>query len=181
MRPGLLAFARAAERLGFAAAVLAALCLAGIAVLVVAEIVARDIGGQSLNLTWEVSGYLMGAVFLLGTAHALAEGAHVRTGINSLIGHAATRRALEALCFLVGLVVAAYVARALGLLALQSFERGVTSWSSLRAPLWLPQGALALGAALLALQFAAGLARIAAGEEPMRAVSADEAAEREAL
>jgi len=181
MRGALMGFARVTEQLGYAAAVLAALCLAAMAVLVVAEIAARDIGGQSLNFTWEVSGYLMGAVFLLGAAHALAEGAHVRTGINSLIRHVATRRALEALCFLVGLLVASYVARALGLLAFQSFERGVTSWSSLRAPLWLPQGTLALGAALLALQFAAGLARIAAGEELMRVAPVDEVAERKAL
>jgi TRAP-type C4-dicarboxylate transport system permease small subunit len=181
VRGALLGFARTVEATGYAAAVLAAACLAGIAVLVVAEVVARDVFGHSLNITWEVSGYLMGAVFLLGAAHALADGAHVRTGLNSVIPHAATRRALEAFCFLVGLIVLAYAARALWLLALQSAERGVTSWSSLRAPLWLPQGALAVGATLLAAQFAGGLARILAGEKPMRAPEPEAAAEREAL
>ncbi len=181
MRALLLGFARVVELAGHAAAVLAALCLATIAVLVVAEVVARDVGGQSLNLTWEVSGYLMGAVFLLGAAHALAEGAHVRTGLNTIIPSPGVRRGLEALCFTIGLIVVGYAARALWLLALQSLDRGVTSWSALRVPLWVPQGVLALGATLFAAAFAGGLARLAAGEDAMRQPPPAEAAEREAL
>ncbi len=177
----LLAFARLAELAGRAAALLAAACLAGIVLLVLGEVVARDLLGRSLSLTWEIAGYLMGATFFLGAAHTLADGAHVRAGMQDMIPSPVLRRAVEGACLLAGLFVSLYAARALALLAWQSFERGVVAWSGTGMPLAIPQGVLALGAALLALQFAGLLARIVAGEAPFPPRGAAETAEREAL
>ena len=156
----------AVERITAAAGALAAVLLAVLAGMMLAELGARNLLGRSLHVTWELSGYCMGGVFFLGAASALRHGDHVRVGIVLEAAGPRTARWIDLAATGAGLLVALYLAFSLGALSARSLVGDVRSWSGFRFPLWAPQAILALGAALLALQLAARAVRLALGLPP---------------
>ena len=157
---------RVVERVTAAAGALAAILLAALAGMMLAELGARNLLGRSLHVTWELSGYAMGGVFFLGAASALRHGEHVRVGIVLEAADPRAARWIDLAATAAGLLVALYLAVALGALSGRSLAGDVRSWSGFRFPLWAPQALLALGAALLALQLSARAARLALGLPP---------------
>ena len=151
------------------AGVVAAVLLAAMFTLMLAEVVSRNLAGRSLHVSWEVSSYLMAAVVFLAAGPALDRDVHVRVGI--LPGRLRPRAlaVLEVAVTLVGLAVAGYLAWALSALTWRSWSGGVMSWTGFGIPLWLPQGVATAGAWLLALQLLVRLGRIFAGLSPDRA------------
>jgi len=157
-------FLRPVDWLSGLANILAALCLYGIFLLVGAEIILRNVFLTSLDFSWDVSAYLMGAAFMLSAASAMKNGSHVRvTALRELLSEAGARR-LDLLACLVGLVIAALLTWALGQMAWLSFLRGSTSASVVRIPLVWPQAVLTFGAGLMCLQILAQLLRVIRGE-----------------
>lgn len=157
---------RAVERVTDAAGWLAAALLLALAGLMLAELVARNVMGRSLHVTWELSAYCMAGTFLFGASAALRHGEHVRVGLLlELLGPRAAR-ALDLAVTLAGIVVAAYLAWALGGLAHRSLSGDVRSFSGFDFPVGVPQAGTALGAALLCLQLGARAARLALGLPP---------------
>ncbi|MXN17752.1 TRAP transporter small permease subunit [Pseudooceanicola sp. GBMRC 2024] len=158
-------FIRPVDWLSGLANTLAALCLFGIFLLVGAEIVMRNVFLASLDFSWDVSAYLMGAAFMLSAASALKNGSHVRVTALREVLPARAALGLDAAACLVGLVIAVMLTWALGQSAWLSFLRGSTSSSVVRIPLVWPQSVLALGAGLLSLQMLAQLLRVTRGED----------------
>jgi TRAP-type C4-dicarboxylate transport system permease small subunit len=68
-------------------------------------------------------------------------------------------RILEFTATMLGLIIAGYAALAVSKLALVSMERGTTSFTPTRTPLFVPQSLVALGLILLTAQFVARLFR----------------------
>lgn len=157
---------RQIDRLAVWAAALAAAFLLSMAVLMLAEVVARSAFAKSLVFSWEFSGYLMGATFLFGAAYTLRSGGHVRVSLLAEHVSPSVARGLDIFSTLVGVVVTAYVLYALCDLTYTSFQRDIVSFTPTQTPLIIPQGVLALGALLLFLQMVARLVRLFAGEEP---------------
>ena len=167
------AFLRAVDAISNAAAAAAAACLGAMTLLMLAEVVARNVFAQSLTFSWEFSGYLMGAVFFFGAAYTFRTGGHVRVSILSETLSAPAARGLEYATTLVGLAITGFLFHAILDLLLSSYSRGIKSFTPMETPLILPQGVLALGALLLLLQMVARLIRLLRGEAPD--IPADEA------
>lgn len=141
---------------------LAALSLVVIALLVGAQIAARILDGAlalvhlprtefvilSLN---EICGYLLAASSFLALASTLKAGAHIRvTMVLAALGERARRR-LEIVAFGFAALSAAYMTLHLANFAWVSFRFNEVSTGVVRVPLCYPQGAMALGAAILTI------------------------------
>ena len=135
-------------------------CVAGATSLVLAEIVARKVFGTSLAFAWEFAAYLCAAALLLGAGHALATGAHVRVQLvlDALPPRGA--RVLDVLSSVAVVLIAGYLAWAVGKLAWNSFADGTRSFLPSNVLLYPFQAAFALGAVLLLLQAAARVVRL---------------------
>ena len=157
---------RAIERVTDWAGTLAALLLAAQAGMMLAELAARNLMGRSLHVTWELSAYCMGGVFLFGAASALRHGDHVRVGLALEVLGPRAARILDLCVTLLGLVVASYLAWALAGLASRSLAGDVRSFSGYNIPIGVPQAALVAGTAILGLQLAARAVRLALGLPP---------------
>ncbi len=134
------------------AARLAALFLVGTLLSVLAGIADRY-----LNLGWRgtdaYAGYCMAAAGFLALAHTLKKGEHIRVTLVLQTVGPKLRRALE----LASLAVAALLAFAFAWycvnLSIQSYDFHDVSTANDATPLWIPQIAMALGTAVLAIAF----------------------------
>lgn len=158
------------DRIGAAAAVLAAVCLALMAIFVLAEVTSLALFNHSLQFTWEVSSFLMAAAFFLGLPWTLNSGGHVRVQLLKGALPASLRPALDLLATVVALAIALFLTYALATLALSSWADGSRTFTATATPLVIPQGVVALGAALLSLQLLARAIRIVMGETPDTAI-----------
>ncbi|MGJ3265617.1 MAG: TRAP transporter small permease subunit [Salinarimonas sp.] len=170
-----------------AIAIVCGVVLLGAMVLILLEIVMRQVAGRGIGGADEISGYVMAGVAAWGFSYALVERAHVRidvvTGRLSAPGRAAFD--LVALAALTGVAatVTGYGWRVLG----TTLARGARANTPLETPLWIPQAIwlsgwawLTLVAGLLVLataaligqgrwreaQDAAGIAAEAGGDTP---------------
>ncbi len=134
------------------AAALAALFMVALLGMVLLSIVSRQLHFHVPG-TDAYAGYLMAGAGFLALAHTLKRGEHIRVTLllNALRGGG--RKALElwalAAASLLALLFAFYSAR----LAWQSHVFHDISTGSDATPLWMPQLAMALGTAVLAIAF----------------------------
>lgn len=152
----------------------AALMIVGIAALVLTEIVCRNLLNISLTFAWDYSAYMMAGAIFCGAAFTLRSGGHVRVSLLTHNVPPAVARGIDLLATIFALGITSFAAYALILFAWQSYETGRTSSTIDATPLIYPQGLIAFGAVLLALQFLARLIRLLIGEPPedMRAKEA---------
>lgn len=162
------AFQRLVDVLSLAAGYLAAGCLVAMVLLVLAEIstglLSRVIPSMpsGIHFAWEYSAYLMGAAFLFGGALTLRSGMQLRVELLLKAGGGRFERPLEIFSCLVGAVFLGVLAWSLSAFAWKSWVSSQVSGDTL-TPLWVPQGALALAAAIFALQALARLLSCLAG------------------
>lgn len=160
---------RVSDRIAAASGVFAMLCLATLLLLILAGIGRSILGkinpewGGEIEIAWEYSAYLMGAVFMFGAAAGLRAGSHVRVAILLARAGRGPTFAFEMLSTLIGLFVTGFMAWSLFNFTLRAFRNEQLSSGSL-TPLWIPDAALALGALLLATQMLVRLLRLILGE-----------------
>ncbi len=159
----------------------AALALAALTLLILAEISVRLLSGYfqgmpaGVPMAWEYSSYLMGTAFMAGAAMALRAGSHIRVSILLAQLPPFGQRILEVVASAVGVCLTSFLAYSLALFTWGSFTRGQTSISS-DTPVWIPEAAITLGAFLLALQMLARLLQALWGlpvEDPSLRVSVE--------
>lgn len=155
------------DALTFAACVGGSICLAGIFILVMLEVLSRNIFGVSIPFSWDFSAYMMGGCFLLSSGNALKGGSHVRVTAMFEILPPASARLLSIAACVVGFAIACALTYALGDMAYLSFVRGSVSASVVKTPLWIPQSIMTIGSAIFTLQLVAQLLRARRGELPM--------------
>lgn len=150
------AYARVVNWLAIGGGILAAFCLAVLAILVLAEITvasaSKIIPGirGDIPIAWEYSGYLMGAAFLLGSAVTMRAGSHIRVTALLTMLRPRAQRVFEIFATLVGTFFSGFLAWTLTVFATQSIVDKTVSFASY-TPLWIPQVAMAIGAILLTL------------------------------
>jgi len=158
----------AADLLSILGSYLAVACTVGLALLVLAEILAATLARvipsvpASIHVGWEYSGYLMGASFLLGAGMTLRAGLQIRVEMLMRAGKERFARQFEAVSSLIGAGVTVFLAISMVNLTLRTWRFGEVSQDSL-TPLWIPQAVLALGAIILALQMVARVFTCLAG------------------
>lgn len=156
-------FLRISEVAASVGAAGAALFLAAIPVLVVAEILARALLNRSLGVSWEYATYFMALVFLLGAAFTLRTGGHIRVSVLPIRANKTATAIVECVASAMGAALAVFLAMALSELAWQAFIRDITSATPAQTPLFLPMAGAAIGAWLLALQMAARIVAVLTG------------------
>ena len=143
---------RLLDALYLGAAWLAALCMVALLVMVLLGIVSRQLNFHVPG-TDAYAGYLMAAAGFMALAHTLKAGEHIRVTLllHRLQGRA--RKAMEvwalAAASALALLFAYYSAR----LVWQSHLFHDISTGNDATPLWLPQLAMAVGTAVLAIAF----------------------------
>lgn len=141
-----------------------ALLVFGIAALIISEVTARAVFSASLSFAWEYAAYFYAAAVFLGAAYTMRTGGHVRVALLRSLLPERGRHCMEILATAIGTAFSLYLAYALIKFALRSFTRGSTSPTIDATPLVIPQGVLAFGATLLALQMIARLVRLIIGQ-----------------
>ena len=161
------------DRVSVAVGALSALLLVAIAAMILSEIVARAAFNISLSFAWEYSSYCMAVAIFCGASYALRTGAHVRVSLLTANVSPRLARGIDIAATVAGLAITVFIAVAMTEMAVGSWAGGSRSATSVATPLVVPQGGIAFGCALFALQLAARLVRLLIGEPPELAVAAD--------
>jgi TRAP-type C4-dicarboxylate transport system permease small subunit len=135
-----------------ASGLLSAASLVLICGLILAQVVARNMG-STLRDAEEFAAWAMAAAGFFGLPYALYCGSHIRVAVFARFLPATLQHAMEILASLVGLGLAAYLAWYCGAFVLDSWRFKEISQGLVPVPLWLPQLPMALGSALLAVGF----------------------------
>ena len=162
---------------------LGALCLATLTCLMLAEVAVRALSNifpwvpADIPVAWEYSSYLMAAAFTFGAAMTLRAGGHIRVTLVLARLSPGSRRWLETVLALLGVLFTGFLAIAMVDFTWRSFVSDQVSISS-ATPLWIPQLLVTFGICLLVLQFVARFIQAALGlpleDLTMRAASVAE-------
>lgn len=129
-------------------AVLAAICLAAIAAIILSGAIARQLGlvVPSAN---SIAGYLVAASTFLALAPTLRSGGHIRVELFASRLGSRARRWLEVWCLGLATVLVGYLAYASVLQVFNSYRFHSTSPGLLPIPMWIPQLPMAFGLAVM--------------------------------
>ena len=141
---------------------IAALCLTGVLLIILAQIGARWLGLQFPGST-AYAGYAMAGASFFALAYTLNHGAHIR--VSLLIGRltGTARRIAEAWCLLVATGLSLYFAwYAIKAVRISRLINDISQGQD-ATPLWIPQLAMVAGTVVLAIAFADHLVRLLLG------------------
>jgi TRAP-type C4-dicarboxylate transport system permease small subunit len=138
------------DRLYAASGAAAALCLASIAVVMLAQAGMREIGLLFRGAD-DIVAWLCAASAFLALAYTFRQGELVRVGllIERLPGHA--RRHVETGCLVAALLTIGYIAGAAALFVYESWQFEELAQGLIRIPIWIPQMSFVLGALVFAI------------------------------
>lgn len=144
-------YATFAERCATWGARLAGVALVAICVLVMSEIVARNVFGTSTMIADEMCGYLNVAVVFLGLAYTMQQGGFIRVELLYNRFNRRLRRVADALSVLLSFAYVCIVAFYMIKYVIYSYHNDIRSAELTQTPLFVPQIVLAVGAILLAI------------------------------
>lgn len=153
------------DRLYLVSGVLAAVCLAAIAVLVLSQTAGRMIGVLVPSAN-ELAGYCVAASAFLGLAPTLNDGGHIRVRLVADHVPPTLGRWLEVFCLVVGTGLATFAAWYAVDLVVGSYRYGDVSPGLLAIPLWIPQTAMAAGIVIFAVSLLDNLVTVLRGGSP---------------
>jgi TRAP-type C4-dicarboxylate transport system permease small subunit len=145
--------------------VLGAVALVAIAVLIMASVIARQLG-RVIPSADDLTAFAVAGSAMLPLAYTFRHAAHIRVdlAIGRLRGPA--RAALEALVLALAALMITFFAYATFDQVTDSLEFEEVSQGMLKVPLWLPQLALPVGAGLFALALVDDLVVVLSGGVP---------------
>ncbi|MEQ8589350.1 MAG: TRAP transporter small permease [Thalassobaculaceae bacterium] len=156
---------RVLDALYLASAALAAILLAGIGVLILAQIVGRFFGiiVPSAN---EISGFFLATSTFLALAYSFRAGSHIR--VTLVVSHLPKQlhNASVVLALSVATVLSGYFTFYAYNLAAESLRYGDLSDGLIGVPLWIPQSSMAFGLVMMTIACLDELVRVLRGREP---------------
>jgi TRAP-type C4-dicarboxylate transport system permease small subunit len=141
------------HRLYQASGLLSALSLVLICVLILAQVVARNLG-TTVRDAEEFAAWAMASAGFFGLPYALHHGAHIRVAVIKRFVPTALHHTMEVAASVVGLALAAYLAWFCSAFVLESWRFNEVSQGLVPVPMWLPQLPMVLGSTLLVVAFA---------------------------
>lgn len=139
------------------------------------DAVIKAFGGAPIGLVIpsyaEFTGYFLAAASFLALAYTLRAGDHIRVELVLQRLGAGVRRAAEIWCAAASAAVSMYFTWYSTGLVFESIEFGDLSPGIVPVPLWIPQAAMALGLAVLAIALLDDLVRLLRGGAPRDANS----------
>lgn len=145
--------------------VLAAVSLAGIAVLILAQIIGRFFGVLVPSAN-EIAGFLMAASSFLALAYAFKAGSHIRVNLLLLRLAPAARRWVDLVCLAAGTVLSGYFAWYTWELVADSIRYKEVADGLVPIPLAWPQGAMLAGLTVLTIAFVDEFISVLRGNTP---------------
>jgi len=155
---------RSVERLSWAAGVLSAVLLVGMVLHILLEIVLRSFFDSSTFVLDEFVGYGVAAMTFLSLGYALNEGSLIRVNILLSRTRGKPRIGLEIFSVAVTLAMTVFIAGYFWRSVARNVKREAVSESIAEIPLWIPEGLVLAGMILFAIQLAAYLLRLVAGD-----------------
>jgi TRAP-type C4-dicarboxylate transport system permease small subunit len=132
---------------------LAQLAIVAMMLLISCDVLARNVGGFSLLISDEVSGYLLVAMSFFGIAYSLRSGSLLRIDFV-LMAMPPRVRALASVVFdITALGVCLILLRALIRFNWSTWERHMVAPTLIETPLWIPQLAMPIGCSILIVGF----------------------------
>ncbi len=144
---------------------LAAVCISGMVIIVLAEIIARAAFDYSIKMAWETGSYLLAASWFLAAGFTLRTSGHVRINVLTSKLSPSTLHLVEIFATCIGLVVCGTIWASLVQLCYDSIKFNKVSFTPMQTPLWIPQSIVALGATLLLLTMIVRLCLLMMKEE----------------
>ncbi len=141
------------HRLYLASGLLSAAALVLICVLVMAQVIARNLGGTVRDAE-EFAAWAMAAAGFLGLPYALHCGAHIRVEVALRFLPKPLHHPMELMANAIALALASYLAWYCALFVFDSWRFNEVSQGLVPVPLWLPQLPMVIGTVLLAVAFA---------------------------
>ncbi|MCC7275256.1 MAG: TRAP transporter small permease [Alphaproteobacteria bacterium] len=156
---------RVLDALYWGSGALACVFMAGIAVMILAQIGGR-MTGILVPSADDLSGYSMGASTFFALAYSLRRGGHIRVSLLLQRLPAVPRRWAELWCLSVATAMTGYASWWCTFMAWESYELGDVSAGVVAIPLWMPQLAMCAGVTLLCVAFVDDLVAVIAGRTP---------------
>lgn len=141
---------RTLDTMYLACAVLAAILLAGIGALILAQIVGRFFGVVVPSAN-EISGFFLATSTFLGLAYSFRAGSHIRVTLLVSQLPERLRRAAAIAVVSVAAALSGYFAWYTYRLTAESWRYGDLSDGLVGVPLWIPQASMCLGLVMLAV------------------------------
>jgi TRAP-type mannitol/chloroaromatic compound transport system permease small subunit len=140
------------ERLSVTMAFVSGIAFILLSIFIAADVLGRGAGKFYTGATDEISGYVMAMAVTWALAYTLTIDKHVRVDLLLGIVSRPTRRVLDLVALLLLTVFAGLLSFNSWSMSFDSFEINALSPSILQAPLAIPQGVMALGFTMLAVQ-----------------------------
>jgi TRAP-type C4-dicarboxylate transport system permease small subunit len=153
------------DRLYSAAGALAAISLAGIAVLMLVQVIGRELGLQ-LRGADDMAAWLCAASAFLGLGHTFRNGEMVRVGLWLGMLKGRRRWLAEVSALSVTTVFLAYAAWAVSSFVWESWRMNEINQGLLQIPVWIPQMSLVLGMVILLIAVLDEFSRVLRGKKP---------------
>ena len=153
--------------------VLAAAFLAGIGVLMLVQIVGRELGYQVRGAD-DLTAWFCAASAVLPLAHTFKRGELVRVGLLLERLRPAARRHAELCCLAIAAVFVGYMAVSVTRFVYQSWEINDVAQGMLPLPMWIPQSSFALGVIILFIAIADELVLVMGRRTPTYVLAEEE-------
>jgi len=126
------------DRLYAASGALAAVCLASICVLMLAQAVGREFG-LLIRAADDITSWLCAAAAFLALGHTFRHGELVRVGLFIDMLRGGTRRAAEVLALVITALFVGYMAWAVAKFVYESWKFKEVAQGLVKIPIWIPQ------------------------------------------
>jgi TRAP-type C4-dicarboxylate transport system permease small subunit len=160
------------DRLYVAGGVLAAICLAGIAAVMLAQAGLRA-AGILLRGADDIVAWLCAGSAFLGLGYTFRHGELVRVSLLIDRLHGRVRRAAEIACLVAAAIVSAYTAWAVGSFVYESWKFQEVAQGLIQIPIWIPQSSLVLGCLIFLVAVLDELVVLLRGGKPQYQVVAE--------
>lgn len=154
------------------AEVLSALSLVGIAVLILAQIVAR-LGGTQIPSADDFAAWSMASAVFLALPNTLLKGGHIRVTILFNAFGSLAKRVMDMIATIVAIGISAWGTWFVGEYVYESYTYHDVSQGIIAVPLWIPQCSMLIGIALLTLALLEHFIGLIRGESPLESPDAE--------
>lgn len=153
------------DRLYTASGALAAVCLASICVLMLAQAIGREFG-LLIRGADDITSWLTAASAFLALGHTFRHGELVRVGLFIDRLPAGSRRVAEVLALSFTVLFVGYMAWAVGKFVYESWKFDELAQGLIRVPIWIPQLSFAIGVLIFLVAVVDELVVVLRGEKP---------------
>lgn len=167
MKEKVIALAKILDNITFKLNGLSGICICIITIFILAEIIARKFFNYGFLFVLEVSSYLLATSWFLSAAYTLRTDGHIRINVlTSVLKTDRATRFVDIFATVLGIVISLIFFRAVLILTSDSYFFNKTSFSPLRAPLYIPQTFIAIGMFFMLIQMIVRLMLLLINEKP---------------